>query len=159
MKRKRGGHKKGKPKKKEETDEYKDNSGMEVDTPSSDQHYNLANINPDGSGAKKSVGRVKVKLRTPNLLDSQPTSSDESSHQHAKLGAPSIRPGSIKIKSSKALGLNADKPFSETKAPQQNPRYNNHQLDTSLTVCSNFHCHFPFSFTFSIIHVFLLHRL
>lgn len=124
MKRKRG-HKKGMPKKKEETDEYKDNSGMEVDTPSSD----LANINPDGS--KKSVGRVKVKLRAPNLLDSQPTSSDESSHQHAKLGAPSIRPGtgSIKIKSSKALGLNADKPFSET-----NPRYNKHQLDTSLTI-------------------------
>ncbi|KAJ1420001.1 hypothetical protein SESBI_14748 [Sesbania bispinosa] len=170
MKRKRG-HKKGKPKgttnaaisgnealgneggqNKEETsglDEFgvdndKDNSGMEVDTPSStgtdQQHYNLANINPDGSidkAAGKSVGRVKVKLRTPKMLDSQPTSSDaptqsdtdKSSQQQGldkqganaermedsaislldmKLGAPSKKAGSIKIKSSKVLGLNAD---------------------------------------------------
>ncbi|TQE07373.1 hypothetical protein C1H46_007026 [Malus baccata] len=57
-------------------------SGMEVDTPSStgtDQHINLANINPDGSidrGVGKSVGRVKVKLKTSRTMDSQPTSSD-----------------------------------------------------------------------------------
>lgn len=167
MKRKRG-HKKGKPKvttnplvsanetdagaqNKEETsglDEFdngndKDNSGMEVDTPSStgtDQHCNLANINPDGSIDKapaKSVGRVKVKLRTPKMLDSQPTSSDaptqsdtdKSSQQPGlekqgvntermedsvnslpdmKPGAPSKKAGSIKIKSSKALGLSAE---------------------------------------------------
>lgn len=206
MKRKRG-HKKGKPKaatnpvitanetlrnagvqNKEETsglDEFgngKDNSEIEVDTPSStgtDQHYNLANINPDGSIDKavgKSVGRVKVKLRTPKLLDSQPTSSDaptqsdtdKSSHQQGfdkhgvnadrtedsanslpdmKLGAPSKRAGSIKIKSSKVLGSNADQtviPLSacteithpkERKAPQQNPRYNKQELDASLVVC------------------------
>lgn len=204
MKRKRG-HKKGKPKgssnpvmgahggsqSKEETsglDEFdigndkEDNSGMDVDTPSStgtDQHYNLANINPDGSidkTAKKSVGRVKVKLRTPKMLDSQPTSSDaptqsdtdKSSQQHglekkgvsvdriedsanslpdSKLGPPSKRASSIKIKSSKILGLNADqtsKPLSgsselthpkERKGPQQNPRYNRQELDTSLMVC------------------------
>ncbi|KAK7412013.1 hypothetical protein VNO78_03459 [Psophocarpus tetragonolobus] len=167
MKRKRG-HKKGKAKgsinhgisanenlsnyggqNKEETsglDEFgndKDNSGMEVDTPSStgtDQHYNLANINPDGSIDKaigKSVGRVKVKLRTPKMLDSQPTSSDaptqsdtdKSSQLHGldkqgvnaermedsanslpdiKLGTLSKRAGSIKIKSSKVLGSNGD---------------------------------------------------
>ncbi|XP_020221873.1 bromodomain testis-specific protein [Cajanus cajan] len=205
MKRKRG-HKKGKAKgttehgtsasenlsngggqNKEETsglDEYgndKDNSGMEVDTPSStgtDQHYNLANINPDGSVDKaigKSVGRVKVKLKTPKLLDSQPTSSDaptqsdtdKSSQQHGlekqgvnaermedsanslpdmKLGTLSKRTGSIKIKSSKILGSNAEqtgKPLSasteitdprERKAPQQNSRYNKQELDASLVV-------------------------
>lgn len=99
MKRKRG-HKKGKPKvtpvisandtigNKEEVsglDEFgnnKSDSGMEVDTPSStgtEHHYNLANINPDGSvekAAGKSVGRVKVKLKTSKKLDSQHTSSD-----------------------------------------------------------------------------------
>ncbi|XP_014519063.1 bromodomain-containing protein 4B [Vigna radiata var. radiata] len=167
MKRKRG-HKKGKSKgttnhgmsandnlsngggqNKEETsglDEFgydKDNSGMEVDTPSStgtDQHFNLANINPDGSIDKavgKSVGRVKVKLRTPKMLDSQPTSSDaptqsdtdKSSQQHGlekqglsaermedsanslpdmKLSNLSKRAGSIKIKSSKVLGSNVE---------------------------------------------------
>lgn len=205
MKRKRG-HKKGKAKgtanhgisvnenlsnagdqNKEETsglEEFsndKDNSGMEVDTPSStgtDQHYNLANINPDGSVDKaigKSVGRVKVKLKTPKMLDSQPTSSDaptqsdtdKSSQQHGlekqavnaermedsanslsdmKLGTPSKRAGSIKIKSSKVLGSNADqtgKPLStstetnhpkERKTPQQNPQYNKQELDASLVV-------------------------
>ncbi|KOM46366.1 hypothetical protein LR48_Vigan07g007000 [Vigna angularis] len=116
---------------------------MEDDTPSStgtDQHFNLANINPDGSIDKaigKSVGRVKVKLRTPKMLDSQPTSSDaptqsdtdKSSQQHGlekqglsaermedsanslpdmKLSNLSKRAGSIKIKSSKVLGSNAE---------------------------------------------------
>ncbi|KAK7246907.1 hypothetical protein RIF29_41778 [Crotalaria pallida] len=118
---------------------------MEVDTPSStgtdQQHYNLASINPDGSIDKaaggKSVGRVKVKLKTSKMLDSQPTSSDaptqsdtdKSGHQHGfdkhglnadrmedsvsslpdmKLGAPAKRAGSIKIKSSKVLGSTAD---------------------------------------------------
>ena len=210
MKRKRG-HKKGKPKgttnhvvtanetlrnagvqNKEETsglDDFgnndKDNSGMEVDTPSStgtDQHYNLANINPDGSIHKavgKSVGRVKVKLKTPKMLDSQHTSSDaptqsdtdKSSQQHGfdkqgvsaertedsanslpdmKSVAPSKRAGSIKIKSSKVLGSNADQTGKsvsvsneishpkERKAPQQNPRYNKQELDASLVVCSKF---------------------
>ncbi|RDX97608.1 Bromodomain-containing protein 4B, partial [Mucuna pruriens] len=172
---------------KEETsglDEFgndRDNSGMEVDTPSStgtDQHCNIANINPDGSIDKavgKSVGRVKVKLRTPKMLDSQPTSSDaptqsdtdKSSQQHGldkqgvnaermedsanslpdmKMGTLSKRTASIKIKSSKVLGSNADqtgKPFSasteithpkERKAPQQNPQYNKQELDGSLVV-------------------------
>ncbi|XP_061375996.1 uncharacterized protein LOC133318070 [Gastrolobium bilobum] len=197
MKRKRG-HKKGKPKgstnpvisgnqRKEESsglEEFgkdKDNCGMEVDTPSStgtDQHYNVANINPDGSidkAAGKTVGRVKVKLRTPKMLDSQHTSSeaptqsdtDKSSQQlglekrglnvervedsanslpDIKFGTPSKRAGSIKIKSSKVLGSNADqtgKTLSvsteithpkERKAPQQNPRYNKLELDASLVV-------------------------
>lgn len=57
-------------------------SGMEVDTPSStgtDQPYNVASINPDGSIDKavgKLVGHVKVKLRTSKMLGSQHTSSD-----------------------------------------------------------------------------------
>ncbi|GMN26782.1 hypothetical protein TIFTF001_001417 [Ficus carica] len=105
MKRKRG-HKKGKPKgvpaksakveipseagvnveNDSGADEFdKDNkydSGMEVDTPSStgtDQPHNVANINPDGSigkGIGKPLGRVKVKLKTPKMLESQVTSSD-----------------------------------------------------------------------------------
>ena len=160
MKRKRG-HKKGKAKstpvaganetvknavrQKEMSglDEFgndKYDSGMEVDTPSStgtDQHYNLANINPDGSidkSAGKSIGRVKVKLRTSKILDSQPTSSDaptqsdtDKSSQHQgfekhgvnaertedsansslpemKSAPLSKKAGSIKIKSSKVLG-------------------------------------------------------
>lgn len=105
MKRKRG-HKKGKPKgvpaksakveisseagvnveNDSGADEFdKDNrynSGMEVDTPSStgtDQPHNVANINPDGSigkGIGKPLGRVKVKLKTPKMMESQVTSSD-----------------------------------------------------------------------------------
>ncbi|WJX26155.1 hypothetical protein P8452_15121 [Trifolium repens] len=158
------------------------NSGMEVDTPSStgtDQHCNLSSMNPDGSihnGAAKSVGRVKVKLRTPKMLDSQHNSSDapsqsdtdKSSQQHGlgkhgvketdriedsvnslpdlKFGASSKKAGSIKIKSSKGLGLNADqtsKPLpasseishpKERKASPLNPRYNKHELDTSLMI-------------------------
>ncbi|XP_028796677.1 bromodomain testis-specific protein isoform X1 [Neltuma alba] len=123
-------------------DEYgnnKSDSGMEADTPSStgtDHHYNLASINPDGSvekAAGKSVGRVKVKLRTSKMLDSQLTSSDaptqsdtDKSSQHQglekqgvntertedsanslpeiKLSVLSKKAGSIKIKSSKVLG-------------------------------------------------------
>ncbi|XP_062083831.1 uncharacterized protein LOC133790259 [Humulus lupulus] len=74
-------------------DEFDDNlpstskydSGMEIDTPSStgtDQLNNLASVNPDGSiGGKgveieKPLGRVKVKLRTPKIMESQLTSSD-----------------------------------------------------------------------------------
>lgn len=162
MKRKRG-HKKGKPKGppvvvKNEAfvnavsvntednsglDGYgngtKYDSGMEVDTPSStgtDQPHNVASIKPDGSIDKavgKSVGRVKVKLRTSKTLESQHTSSDaptqsdtdKSSQQLglerqgmgmekmedsanslpiSVLGNPAKRAGSIKIKSSKVLG-------------------------------------------------------
>jgi hypothetical protein len=203
MKRKRG-HKKGRPKpvtvnltneqveeeeeEEEETSAFDigskedNNSGMEVDTPSStgtDQHSNLANINPDGS-ILKSVGRVKVKLKTSKMLDSQPNSSDapsqsdtdkSSQQQHGlerhgvnadriedsvtslpdlKFGASYKKAGSIKIKSSKVLGLNADQtskplPISseiihpkERKTPPLNPRYNKHELDTSLMVCWNF---------------------
>jgi hypothetical protein len=169
-----------------DTKEDNYNSGMEVDTPSStgtDQHCNLSSMNPDGSihnGAAKSVGRVKVKLRTPKMLDSQHNSSDapsqsdtdKSSQQHGlgkhgvketdriedsvnslpdlKFGASSKKAGSIKIKSSKGLGLNADqtsKPLpasseishpKERKASPLNPRYNKHELDTSLMVCWNF---------------------
>ncbi|XP_062177806.1 uncharacterized protein LOC133882613 isoform X1 [Alnus glutinosa] len=162
MKRKRG-HKKGKPKgppvvvKNEASvsavslntednsglnglvNDTKYDSGMEVDTPSStgtDQPYNVASINPDGSIDKavgKSVGHVKVKLRTSKMLGSQHTSSDaptqsdtdKSSQQMGLerqgvgmekmedsanslpvgvLGNPAKRAGSIKIKSSKVLG-------------------------------------------------------
>nr|XP_027193187.1 ankyrin repeat, bromo and BTB domain-containing protein DDB_G0293800 isoform X1 [Cicer arietinum]XP_027193192.1 ankyrin repeat, bromo and BTB domain-containing protein DDB_G0293800 isoform X1 [Cicer arietinum] len=138
---------------------------MEVDTPSStgtDQHGNLANINHDGSihkGAAKSVGRVKVKLRTPKMLDSSDaltqSDTDKSSQQHGleKHGVnadriedsvnSSKKPSSIKIKSSKVLGLNVDhttKPFSEIihskerKAPPHNPSYNKQELDVSLMI-------------------------
>ncbi|CAJ2649233.1 unnamed protein product [Trifolium pratense] len=158
------------------------NSAMEVDTPSStgtDQHSNHATMNPDGSihnGATKSVGRVKVKLRKPKMLDSQHNSSDapsqsdtdKSSQQHGlgkhgvketdriedsvnslpdlKFAASPKKASSIKIKSSKVLGLNADqtsKPLpvsseishpKERKASPLNPRYNKHELDTSLMI-------------------------
>lgn len=198
MKRKRG-HKKGKPKvtpvvsgneaigNKEEVsglDEFvnnKSDSGMEVDTPSStgtEHHYNLANINPDGSvekAAGKSVGRVKVKLKTSKMLDSQPTSSDaptqsdtdKSSQQQGfekqgantertedsanslpemKLSVLAKKAGSIKIKSSKALGSSSNQTVKalpplggnthpkETKGPQKNPRYNKQELDAALVV-------------------------
>lgn len=117
----------------------KDDSGMEVDTPSStgtDQPYNVASINPDGSIDKamgKSVGRVKVKLRTSKTLESQHTSSDaptqsdtDKSSQQIGLerqgvgveriedsanslpigvsGNPAKKAGSIKIKASMILG-------------------------------------------------------
>lgn len=203
MKRKRG-HKKGKSKsstnpialRNEEdqnnseasgfdvgNDNKEDNSGMEVDTPSStgtDQRCNVANVNRDSFGstkdAAKSIGRVKVKLRTPKMLDSQPNSSDapsqsdtdRSSQQHGlerhsvnadriedsvsslphiKFGASSKKAGSIKIKSSKVLGLNSDQtskhlPVSsetavyvkERKAPPLNPRFHKQELDTSLMI-------------------------
>ncbi|KAK4605318.1 hypothetical protein RGQ29_013407 [Quercus rubra] len=162
MKRKRG-HKKGKPKgapvvSKNEVsinlvsantednsgldgfgNDNKYESGMEVDTPSStgtDQPYNVASINPDGSIDKamgKSVGRVKVKLRTSKMLESQHTSSDAPTHSDTDKssqqmgferqgvgvermedsanslpigvsGNPAKKAGSIKIKSSMILG-------------------------------------------------------
>lgn len=161
MKRKRG-HKKGKPKvpavvKNEAPvnavsintednsglegfgNDTKYDSGMEVDTPSStgtDQPCNVASINPDGSIDKavgKSIGHVKVKLRTTKMLESQHTSSDaptqsdtdkssqqvgldkqgvgmekmEDSANSAPVGVlrnPAKKAGSIKIKSSKVLG-------------------------------------------------------
>ncbi|KAF2319952.1 hypothetical protein GH714_020902 [Hevea brasiliensis] len=108
-------------------------SGMDIDTPSStgtDQPLNLASINPDGSidkTAGKSVGCVKVKLKTSKLLELQ-SDTDKGSPQLAlekqggvsdkiedtsnslseiKTGGPgnvSTKPGSIKIKSSKVLG-------------------------------------------------------
>lgn len=114
-------------------------SGMEIDTPSStgtDQPLNLASINPDGSidkTAGKSVGRVKVKLKTSKVLESQ-SDTDKSSPQlglekqgvvgdkmedtgnslsEIKTGVSghvSKKPGSIKIKPSKVLGgLNVEK--------------------------------------------------
>ncbi|KAF2293905.1 hypothetical protein GH714_005571 [Hevea brasiliensis] len=106
---------------------------MEIDTPSStgtDQPLNLASINPDGSidkTAGKSFGRVKVKLKTSKVLESQ-SDTDKSSPQlglekqglvsdkiedtgnslsetrHGVTGNVSKKPGSIKIKSSKVLG-------------------------------------------------------
>ncbi|XP_057990198.1 uncharacterized protein LOC110670990 [Hevea brasiliensis] len=108
-------------------------SGMDIDTPSStgtDQPLNLASIKPDGSidkTAGKSVGCVKVKLKTSKLLELQ-SDTDKGSPQLAlekqggvsdkiedtgnslseiKTGVPgnvSTKPGSIKIKSSKVLG-------------------------------------------------------
>lgn len=57
-------------------------SAMEVNTPSSsgtDQPPNVASINPDGTIEKtssKPVGRVKVKLKTSKVSDSQHNSSD-----------------------------------------------------------------------------------
>ncbi|KAL5131767.1 Bromodomain-containing protein 4B [Glycine soja] len=155
MKRKRG-HKKGKAKgstnhgssgadaNKEET------SGLEVDTPSStgtgmdqQQHYNLANINPDGS-VDKAIGRVKVKLKTPKILDSQPTSSDAPSPTQSdtermedsanslpdmKLSTLSKRAASIKIKSSSNHTLSAS---TEITLPKE--RKNKQELDASLVV-------------------------
>lgn len=57
-------------------------SGMEVDTPSSTgtDHLNVPNVNTEGStdkpAGKSSVGRVKVKLRTSKIMDAQLNSSD-----------------------------------------------------------------------------------
>ncbi|KAJ9158988.1 hypothetical protein P3X46_024524 [Hevea brasiliensis] len=97
---------------------------------STDQPLNLASIKPDGSidkTAGKSVGCVKVKLKTSKLLELQ-SDTDKGSPQLAlekqggvsdkiedtgnslseiKTGVPgnvSTKPGSIKIKSSKVLG-------------------------------------------------------
>ena len=160
MKRKRG-HKKGKAKgstnhgssgadaNKEET------SGLEVDTPSStgtgmdQQHnYNVANINPDGSVDKAAIGRVKVKLKTPKILDSQPTSSDAPSPTQSdtermedsanslpdmKLSTLSKRAASIKIKSSSNHTLSAS---TEITLPKE--RKNKQELDASLVVCWTF---------------------
>ncbi|PQQ14579.1 bromodomain-containing protein C631.02 isoform X1 [Prunus yedoensis var. nudiflora] len=164
--------------------ENRSESAMEVDTPSStgtDQHCNLANINPDGSidrGAGKSMGRVKVKLRTSRTMESQPTSSDaytqsdtdKSSQQiglekqgvvsekmedsanslaEVKIGASgnvSKKVGSIKIKSSKALGSSvnhsidpiparSESPYDrEPKMSDQDSRYNREELDTALMI-------------------------
>ncbi|KAF8016050.1 hypothetical protein BT93_H1566 [Corymbia citriodora subsp. variegata] len=99
MKRKRG-HKKGKPKisvtvaandtskpnesnlSMEVVDPEGHESEMEADTPSSsetDQPCNVANINPDGSIDRttgRSVGHVKVKLKTSKNLESQGASSE-----------------------------------------------------------------------------------
>lgn len=168
-----------------DNDDNKDESGMEVDTPSStgtdqqqQQHYNLANINPDGSigrGVGKSVGRVKVKLRTPRTMESQRTSSeaytqsdtDKSSQQMGlerqglvsekmedsanslskmSSGNVSKKAGSIKIKSSKALGSSinhSDPVLARSESPHekesnrlhQESRYNKQELDTALMVC------------------------
>uniref|UniRef100_A0A2P2K5U4 Uncharacterized protein MANES_10G118700 n=1 Tax=Rhizophora mucronata TaxID=61149 RepID=A0A2P2K5U4_RHIMU len=118
-------------------DEYA--SRMEVDTPSStgtDQPLNVASINPDGSIDKttgKSVGRVKVKLKTSKTLESH-SDTDKSSLQlgldkhgvvsdkmedsgsslpEVKMGVPgniSKKPGSIKITSFKGhSSLNVEK--------------------------------------------------
>ncbi|XP_019440407.1 PREDICTED: transcription factor GTE11 isoform X2 [Lupinus angustifolius] len=129
------------------------NSGMEAHTPSSTGTYH--NYSP-----APAVGRVKVKLRTPKMLDSQPTSSDalthsdtdKSNHQHGfdkhadrledsvtSLCVPSKRPGSIKIKSSKMLGSNAGTPFSACseishQKQTKNPPYNKQELDASLLI-------------------------
>lgn len=159
----------------------KDDSAMEIDTPSStgtDQPQNLASVNPDGSigkGVGKPLGRVKVKLRTPKMMESQLTSSDaptqsdtdKSSQQlglekqglvadkmedsanslpEAKVSAPGNLPkkaGSIKIKSSKALGSSISQ-TNDSVPPKRdgsplgkalyNPRYNKQELDTCLTV-------------------------
>ncbi|KAK8522376.1 hypothetical protein V6N13_115348 [Hibiscus sabdariffa] len=123
-------------------DEYE--SGMEVDTPPStrtDQAFDVNTINPDSSMDKpigKSVGRVKVKLKTSSkVLESDVPShsdTDKSSPQvgferqggvyekmedsanssaEMKVGVSSgvsRKAGSIKIKSSRMLaGSNADK--------------------------------------------------
>ncbi|KHG30451.1 histone acetyltransferase gcn5 [Gossypium arboreum] len=123
-------------------DDYE--SGMEVDTPSStrtDPAFNVTSVNPDSSVDKavgKSVGRVKVKLKTSSkVLESDVPShsdTDKSSPQvgferqggvyekmedsanssaEMKMGVSSSvsrKAGSIKIKSSRMLaGSNADK--------------------------------------------------
>ncbi|KAI5356341.1 PREDICTED: bromodomain-containing [Prunus dulcis] len=164
--------------------ENRSESAMEVDTPSStgtDQHCNLASINPDGSidrGVGKSMGRVKVKLRTSRTMESQPTSSDaytqsdtdkssqqiglekqgvvsekmeDSANSLAEVkivasGNVSKKVGSIKIKSSKALGSSvnhgidpvparSESPYErEPKMSDQDSRYNKEELDTALMI-------------------------
>ncbi|OMO92266.1 hypothetical protein COLO4_17725 [Corchorus olitorius] len=113
-------------------------SGMEVDTPSStgtEQALNVASINPDGSihkAAGKSVGRVKVKLKTSSkaMESDVPSHSDtDKSSPHVGIGRQDVvnekmedsanssgemkagvsssvsrKAGSIKIKSSRMLG-------------------------------------------------------
>lgn len=127
-------------------DEYE--STMEVDTPSStgtDQPLNVASINPDGSLDKalgKPVGRVKVKLKTPKLVESSHSDTDKSSSQLGferqggsseriedsamslaemrlgVLGNASKKAGSIKIKSSRGLGSSSVSKISDTVAAQ-----------------------------------------
>ncbi|KAF7842786.1 bromodomain testis-specific protein [Senna tora] len=181
MKRKRG-NKKGKPKvtpvisanetigNKEEVsglDDFGNNesdSGMEVDTPSStgtEHHYNLANINPDGS-VEKAAGKSPTSSDAPTQSDTDKSSQQQglekpgvntertedsaNSLPEIKLSVLSKKAGSIKIKSSKALGSSSNQtdkalPASggnthpkETKAPQKNPRYNKQELDAALVV-------------------------
>ncbi|GAY67074.1 hypothetical protein CUMW_253710 [Citrus unshiu] len=156
-------------------DEYE--STMEVDTPSStgtDQPLNVASINPDGSLDKalgKPVGRVKVKLKTPKLVESSHSDTDKSSSQLGferqggsseriedsamslaemrlgVLGNASKKAGSIKIKSSRALGSSSVGKTSDTvaaqsetshqkqlKTPRMDHQYNKEELDAALTV-------------------------
>lgn len=83
----------------EEIDNVNDSGRVEADTPSStgtDQPYNVANINPDGSINKavgKPVGRVKVKLRTPKTIESQLTSSDAPTHSGTDKSSPHMEIG------------------------------------------------------------------
>ncbi|XP_031253554.1 ABC transporter F family member 4-like [Pistacia vera] len=156
-------------------DEYE--SPMEINTPSStgtDQPLNVANINPDGSVDKtlgKPVGRVKVKLKTPKMLDSSLSDTDKSSSQMGLerqcgivdrmedsamslaelkmglLGNTIKKAGSIKIKSSKALGGssvgNTDNSVAtqgessyqkQHKRPRMDPQYDREELDAALMV-------------------------
>ncbi|CAK7357121.1 unnamed protein product [Dovyalis caffra] len=129
----------------DENDDGDENqSAMEVNTPSStgtDQPLHLASINPDGSIDKaaasaaaaaaggKSMGRVKVKLKSSRILESQSDTDRSSPVPHLGLEKQgedsgnsvvpefkmyvSRRPGGIKIKSSSKVmgagGLSVDK--------------------------------------------------
>ncbi|XP_050383198.1 uncharacterized protein LOC126799978 [Argentina anserina] len=139
-----------------------DDSGMEVDTPEEDQlqedqHYNLANISPDGSvgkGPEKSAGRVKVKLMTtPKAKESQAIASSQSDTEKSTLqmqdrmedsgtssGNVAKKAGSIKIKSSMSLGSSpvpaksGSPPEKELHKPHSESRYIKQDLDTALTI-------------------------
>ncbi|WCJ18492.1 DNA-binding bromodomain-containing protein [Euphorbia peplus] len=117
----------------DENEEEQCESAMEVDTPSSkgtDLPSNLPNVKPDAlidNSADKSVGCVKVKLKTPKPLESH-SDTDKSSLQpgleklgvdfdkmedsgnsvsevkDGAFGTVSKKPASIKIKSSKVPG-------------------------------------------------------
>ncbi|GAV90210.1 Bromodomain domain-containing protein [Cephalotus follicularis] len=88
-----------------DNDEYE--SGMEVDTPSStgtDQPLNVASINPDGSidkAAGKVVNRVKVKLKTPKMLESNmPSHSDNTDKSSPGMGFERKSGGGEKVEDS-----------------------------------------------------------
>ncbi|XWS62415.1 hypothetical protein CRYUN_Cryun06bG0008800 [Craigia yunnanensis] len=91
-------------------DEYE--SGIEVHTPSTgtDQALNVASINPDGSidnAVGKSVGRVKVKLKT----SSKVLESDVPSHSDTDKSSPQVgfeRPGVVNEKMEDSANSSAE---------------------------------------------------
>ncbi|PPD72050.1 hypothetical protein GOBAR_DD31052 [Gossypium barbadense] len=142
-------------------DDYE--SGMEVDTPSStrtDPAFNVTSVNPDSSVDKavgKSVGRVKVKLKT----SSKVLESDVPSHSDTDKSSPQVgfeRQGGVYEKMEDSANSSAEMKMGvsssvsrkaevsrlreeressfqkEAKMPRLGSRYNKQELDSALTV-------------------------